>query len=106
MKPPLWHKNDDIICNYGAIQAEQLGPEHLHEVSQGMRQLARLLTQLRTDNTVTQLKDALKPECFDHIIASVKSPCSFDNASTQSVGTPSLALKLGHAIKKSIAIQR
>ena len=99
-------RNDDIISNYGAIQAERLGPEHFHEISQGMRQLARLLIQLRTDNTVTQLKDALKPECFDHIIASVKSLCSFDNSSTQSVGTPSLALKLGHAIKKCIAIQR
>ena len=46
-------RNDDIICRYGAIQAEQLGPEHLHEISQGIRQLARLLIQLKTDNTVT-----------------------------------------------------
>ena len=66
-------RSDHIICKYGPIQAERLGPEHLNKISQGIHQLVRLLIQLRTDNTVTQLKDALKRECFDHIIALVES---------------------------------
>ena len=69
----LMARSDHIICKYGPIQAERLGPQHLHKISQGIHQLVRLLIQLRTDNNVTQLKDALKEERFDHIIASIES---------------------------------
>ena len=29
-------RSDDIICKYGAIQAQRLGTEHFHEISQGI----------------------------------------------------------------------
>ena len=100
-------RNDDLICKYGSIIAERHGQDNLHLVSQGIRQLSRLLIQLRTNNSMgIHLKDFLKPEYFDHIVASVKTLCNFEESSAKSVGIPSLALKLGHAINKCITIQR
>ena len=99
--------NDDLICKYGSIIAERHGQDNLHLVSQGIRQLSRLLIQLRTNYSMgIHLKDFLKPEYFDHIVASVKTLCNFEQSSAKSVGIPSLALKLGHAINKCITIQR
>ena len=92
-------RNDDVICKYGAYLAKRHGLENLHVVSQGIRQLSRLLIQLRTDESLgAHLKDFLRPECFDHIVASVKTLCNFDESSAKSVGIPSLTLKLGYAI--------
>ena len=102
-------RNDDLICKYGSIIAERHGQDnlHLYMLSQGIRQLSRLLIQLRTNNSMgIHLKDFLKPEYFDHIVASVKTLCNFEESSAKSVGIPSLALKLGHAINKCITIQR
>ena len=100
-------RNDDLICKYGSIIAERHGQDNLQLVSQGIRHLSRLLIQLRTNNSMgIHLKDFLKPEYFDHIVASVKTLCNFEESSAKSVGIPSLALKLGHAINKCITIQR
>ena len=100
-------RNDDLICKYGSIIAERHGQDNLHLVSQGIRQLSRLLIQLRTNNSMgIHLKDFLKPEYFDHIVASVKTLCNFEESSAKSVRITSLALKLGHAINKCITIQR
>ena len=102
-------RNDDLIIKYGTHLAEKVGGERLHEVSQGMRQLARLLLFLRekssSGSSAMGLEDFMKPEHFDLIIASVKSLCSFDQSGkTSTVGIPSLALKLGHSLRKCTAI--
>ena len=100
-------RNDDLICKYGSIIAERHGQDNLHLVSQGIRQLSRLLILLRTNNSMgIHLKDFLKPEYFDHIVASVKTLCNFEESSAKSVRITFLALKLGHAISKCITIQR
>ena len=100
-------RHDDLILKYGTHLAEKVGGERLHEVSQGMRQLARLLLDLRekSSNESSNLEHFMKPEHFDLIIASVKSVCSFDQSGkTSAIGIPSLALKLGHSIRKCAAI--
>ena len=78
-------------------------------VSQGMRQLARLFLYLRekssTGSSAMGLEHFMKPEHFDLIIASVTLLCSFDQSGkTSGVGVPSLALKLGHSLRKCAAI--
>lgn len=72
-----------FIVKYGTHLAEKGGGKWLHEVSQGMMQLARLLLYLRekssTRTSAMGLEHFIKPEHFDLIIASVKSLCSFDH---------------------------
>ena len=101
-------KNDELIMKYGANTVEKLGGDRLHEVSQGLRQLSRLLIDLRRNNTETTLmtlKDFMKPQYFDKIIISVKNMCGFEESGkTKTVGVPSLALKLGYSLKKCMAI--
>ena len=73
-----------FIVKYGTHLAEKGGGKWLHEVSQGMMQLARLLLYLRekssTRTSAMGLEHFIKPEHFDLIIASVKSLCSFDHS--------------------------
>ena len=74
-----------------------------------MREIARLLKQLReTDrNLDAELSDFIKPEKFDTVVQAVKTLCSFhDNDGCQEVKIPSLALKLGHSLKKCLNIIR
>ena len=101
-------KNDELIMKYGPNTVEKLGGDRLHEVSQGLRQLSRLLIDLRRNNTETPLmtlKDFMKPQYFDKIIISVKNVCGFEESGkTKTVGVPSLALKLGYSLKKCTAI--
>jgi hypothetical protein len=101
--------NDNLIKKYGELQLDRIGSERHHEVSQGMRQLARLLNQLNevTDGASMTLADYLKPQHFDHIITATRQLCSFDKItekSSKKVGVPSLALKLGYQIKKCIFV--
>ena len=101
--------NDNLIKKYGELHLDRIGSERRHEVSQGMRQLARLLNQLNkvTDGASITLADYLKPQNFDHIITATRQLCSFDKVtekSSKNVGVPSLALKLGHQIKKCIFV--
>ena len=99
--------NDDITCKFGTIIAQRHEADNLHLVSQGIQQLSRFLIQLRTNEPMgTHLKDFLKAECFDHIVASVKKLCHFQESSTKSIRISSLALEVGHAINKCITIQR
>lgn len=101
-------KNDELIMKYGANTVEKLGGDRLHEVSQGLRQLSRLLIDLRRNNTETTLmtlKDFIKPQYFDKIIISVKNVCGFEESGkTKIVGVPSLAVKLGYSLEKCMAI--
>ena len=58
---------------YGTHLAEKVGGECLHEVSQGMRQLARLLLYLREKSSsghpAISLEHLMKPEHFGLILA-------------------------------------
>ena len=104
-------QSDHLIRRYGAHLAERNDKDRRREVSQGMRQLSRLLLELRRNGTETfttmSLQDYMKPEYFDRLIASVKTLCNLEESGkTKAVSTPSLALKLGFCLKKCIAILR
>ena len=88
-----------------ANTVEKLGGDLLHDVSQELSQLSRLLIHLRRHNYIetplVTLKDFMKPQYFDQIIISVKNVCSFEESGKpQTAGVPSLALKLGYSLKK------
>ena len=67
-----------------------------------MRQLARLLKTLRgkSQNEVSQLEDYIDTSKFDELVLAVKDLCGFDAESRLDIGIPSLALKLGHSLKR------
>ena len=74
-------------------------------VSQRMRQLAGLLLQLRdsTNTPDANMESYLKPEHFDTVVKAVLAIAKYEEAGrnvTARISVPSLALKIGHSIRK------
>ena len=67
-----------------------------------MRQLARLLLKLRARGHEKEaaLENFIDTSKFDDLIEAVKELCGFNQESRLDIGIPSLALKLGHSIKR------
>lgn len=103
-------RGDEAILTFGLSLYEKVGEEKITYVSQRMREVARLLQELRNvDKTGTKLEDFIKPEKFDLIIKAVRRLCIFEmpsDGTTPRYGTPSLALKLGNSLKKCAAVIR
>ncbi|XP_074035307.1 uncharacterized protein isoform X1 [Leptinotarsa decemlineata] len=104
-------QSDILIMKFGAMQFEKFGKTQNELIRQTMRQLVRLTIALReiSKNSSLSLSDFLVPEKFDFIIQATKSismsPYS-DETCRPDFHTPSLALKLGYALKKCISIER
>ena len=108
-KVSLIAKNDWLIKEVGLFLVEKHGEKQQHLTSQKMRELARLLTELRAADFSpnAQLKDFIKPAKFDVVINAVKSLSKFHfQEGVQRVATPSLSLKVGHSLKKCVSILR
>ncbi|XP_060522328.1 uncharacterized protein LOC132699555 [Cylas formicarius] len=111
-------RNDDIgtYCNedvliqrFGSMLFEKYGTTQCELIRQSMRQLARLTLKLgEIDNSKRQLTDFLVPQMFDLIIQATKSLCvTHQNVALRpEFELPSLALKIGYALKKCAAIKR
>ncbi|CAH1109549.1 unnamed protein product [Psylliodes chrysocephalus] len=104
-------RNDILILKFGAMQFEKYGNTQSEFIRQTMRQLARLTLALnKLEKKSKTLSDFLIPEKFDLIIQATKeismNPLSADSIARPAFHTPSLALKIGHALRKCIAIQR
>ena len=98
-------KNDCIILTFGSIVAQNCTTVQYNYVSQRMRQLARLLMELRDQAQApnADLSSFLKPEQFDTVVAAVQKVCEYTQctqAEPAKLKVPSLALKLGHALRK------
>lgn len=94
-------RNDWLIMKYGESLCEkyklQNGQENL--IREKLREMARILNKLREKNDLDQhqqLAKFLTPECFDEIITAVHDLTGKGN----NIKTPSLALKIGHGLKK------
>lgn len=96
-------KSDDTIRLFG----EKLCNKHAHDsdqhnyIRQKLRELARLVEELRIKDDAPDkyLKDYIDPAKYRMVVSACKSLSSFDNLSNK-YGTPSLALKLGHSLRK------
>lgn len=74
-----------------------------------MRQIGRLIYQLRKNQKlkIKYLSNVLEPENIDDIVNATIQLCTAESGtSLQNYQVPSLALKIGYALKKCIAIER
>lgn len=100
-------KSDELILQF----AERLFMKHGHDhdqypaVRNTLREVARLLVDLRTttNNPSADLKQFIRPIKFSNVVNSALNVAGFD-PSTNTMKTPSLALKIGHSIKKCAKI--
>ncbi|XP_056001324.1 uncharacterized protein LOC125677270 [Ostrea edulis] len=100
-------RNDPIIVRVGETLYQKHGHlTHLYTyVSQKMRELGRLLILLReTDKDINSLDDAIHPKKYPAVVKCTKTLCGFQENSN-SYNNPSLALKLGHSLKKCAKIK-
>jgi hypothetical protein len=99
-------KQDDLIMMFGSAIIEKNGERNAAYVSQRMRQLSRLLIQINK-KVDGDLKEFLNPAKFDIVIEAVRDVCSFYREEDRNkVAIPSLALKLGHNLRKCAQIYR
>jgi len=99
-------KNDPTIIKYGEKLTQKYGHlKHLHHhVSCKTKELARFLTSIRRlDSATTWLSDCMFPSKFDVVVQAVRHLCGYNDESYL-YQIPSLALKIGHSLKKCCAI--
>ena len=92
--------NDTLILQYAQKLTIKHGsdPDRHEHVRCKVRELGRLLVQLK-EHGIHSIADALDPERFKDLVYSVHQVCGFCHDTT-TYSTPSLALKLGHTLKK------
>ena len=107
-------RHDPMIIELGCqfLNAIDLTSQNYQYVSCKMREAARFLQEMRKlDSSVQSLEDCINPKKFGDITHAVKTLAGY-NEDTGRYKTPSLALKLGHCMKrcakilKSKALQR
>lgn len=94
-------KSDSLIIEYATKLVHNYGMHKKHYVRDKMREMARFVMQLRKipDLESFKLTDIIAPENFKHCLTATRELTGFD-ASSGTFKTPSLALKIGHALKK------
>ena len=106
----LVFKNDDLILAYGSFIFDSKGLPHKNYISEKMRNLARFLVQIRKDMRVENgsLSDFISNNYFNSVLSAAKTVCGYglneDEEKTSKI--PSLALKLGHALKKCAVLKQ
>ncbi|KAJ3650275.1 hypothetical protein Zmor_021973 [Zophobas morio] len=103
-------KEDEVIVKYGCMMYEKYTSQQHEYVRQSMRQLSRLLLEVQKSNSqITKFEQIMLPINFDILIAATQRLCVATRNETNSsrcYNIPSLALKLGHGLRKSALIVR
>lgn len=102
-------QEDSLILKFGAMQYEKYGNTQCELTRQSMRQLARFTLKLREmDKTKMFLSDYIVPEKFDLIVNATKALCIThkNNVRRPEFEIPSLALKIGYALRKCAGLKR
>ena len=103
-------KNDATILMYGSFIFENKGVNYKHTISERMRGLARLVIQLRKETGKESgcLTDFIAPNFFEAILSATKTVCGygFNKENDKITKIPSLALKLGHALKRCAVLKQ
>ena len=100
-------KSNPLIVEVGKLLVQKHGATKASDTSQTMRELSRLVIQLRKIDVDLhpQLSSYIKPSRYDTVVNAVRELCAFEvKDGQQSVTTPSLALKIGYALKKCVNI--
>lgn len=90
---------------------KRVGRGRLPNVRQKLRQLGRLLVSLRCLSTEAAVfTDFIKPKEFDRVVNALKkissNPSELTERGCQKYSLPSLALKLGHSLKRLAEVIR
>ncbi|XP_048860839.1 uncharacterized protein LOC125727900 isoform X3 [Brienomyrus brachyistius] len=113
----------DVLCNmaYNEISAIvrsdrcilQLGQHFFNKIGsdkgkhdyirQKLREIGRLLQEARKCTPLRNMEDFVIPSNFPHVVKAVKVVAGY-NEETHSYQIPSLAMKLGHSLKKIASI--
>ena len=99
-------RHDPMIIKLGCqfLNQVELTSQNYQYVSCKMREAARLLQEMRKlDSSVRSLEDCINPNKFRDITQAVKNLAGHDEDTGRYV-TPSLALKLGHCLKRCAKI--
>jgi hypothetical protein len=99
-------KGDDLILRFGQTLYDKHGSKmHLHAyISQKMREVARFLSAARAvDASIVCLGDCINAAKFPSVVEAVNRVAQFD-ATNQLYGKPSLALKIGHSLRRCAEI--
>ncbi|KAL3854014.1 hypothetical protein ACJMK2_013298 [Sinanodonta woodiana] len=99
-------KNDNLILSFGKILFEKLGIRRKHNISQRMRQLARIKISL--EPKCDQLADIICGKQFDNVVNATNTLCNKiqNNEKVFVFEKPGLALRLGHNLMKCAQIKR
>ncbi|XP_039865678.1 uncharacterized protein LOC120720108 isoform X3 [Simochromis diagramma] len=94
-------RNDFTVIQFAQSLYNKHGqdPTKYDYIRQKLREAGRLLLCLRTEFSVHNMEEAIKPANFQRVVQAVKKVSGFDEE-TLSYKTPSLALKLGHTLHK------
>lgn len=103
-------KTDSLLCILGTNMIKKVGKDRITNVRQKLRELGRLLLVLNKLNSPCKFFfDYLCPEHFDDVLDAVKKLCNSEDGQTmrgcEKYELPSLALKLGHSLKKLAQIK-
>ena len=93
-------REDELLLSFGSSVLEKVGKTKAQYVSQRMRQMARLILEMRKSIPAVSLTELIDTKYFDAMTKAIKVMCNFDEEEHLSVETPSLALKLGHSLKR------
>lgn len=96
-------KSDALIVEVASKECFKLGhnSEQDSYIREKLRELGRLVLQLRETfgDENASLLDFINPEKFQQVLKSVRTMCGFSDSSHTYIN-PSLALKVGHTLKK------
>ena len=100
-------KSDNLIIVFGEKLCQKLGHNKFqyNYIRCKLREMGRFLLQLREDskNPNGKLEDYICPDQFRLLVSSARKVSGFDEEG-HTYSTPSLALKLGHSIRKCARI--
>lgn len=99
-------QNDKCILQLGQYMFNKLknkGNNNDDYIRQKMREVGRMVLVAQNITPLKEVKEFFIPKNFSHVISAVKKAAGYD-PKTNTYQTPSLALKLGHSLKKISSI--
>lgn len=102
-------KGDTAIMTYGAIQLKKLGPERRYDIAQKMRQMGRLLIELRKVHSSGTTMSIIDSDMFDDVVKATVDLCGLDEGTTlrgvEKLKSPSFGIHMGNLLSKFVGIK-
>ena len=103
-------KRDSLLQQFGETLLKKYGPRRKNDIAQRLRQLARLLLKCREEmsNHSLDYMDLLCGQHFDACLSGTFTLCKLNitDDGRREFDIPSLALRLGHLLKKMATVKQ